>query len=67
MLVYNVESNRFLRGMVKGVVGTMLRVATHKISLEEFAQIIQNKDCRKADFSVPSKGLFLIKVAYNSF
>jgi tRNA pseudouridine38-40 synthase len=67
MLVYNVESNRFLRGMVKGLVGTMLRVATHKISLEEFAQIIQNKDCRKADFSVPSKGLFLIKVAYNSF
>jgi tRNA pseudouridine38-40 synthase len=67
MLVYKVESNRFLRGMVKGLVGTMLRVATHKISLEEFVGIIENKDCRKADFSVPSKGLFLIKVAYKSF
>ncbi|HXR83290.1 MAG TPA: tRNA pseudouridine(38-40) synthase TruA [Hanamia sp.] len=65
MLVYSVESNRFLRGMVKGLVGTMLRIATHKISLEEFNQIIQDKDCRKADFSVPSHGLFLIKVTYD--
>jgi tRNA pseudouridine38-40 synthase len=66
MLVYCVESNRFLRGMVKGLVGTMLRVATHKISLEEFDAIFKKKDCRKADFSVPSKGLFLIKVSYDT-
>jgi tRNA pseudouridine38-40 synthase len=63
-LVYSVESNRFLRGMVKGLVGTMLRVATHKISIKEFEEIIKNKDCRKADFSVPAKGLFLIRVNY---
>lgn len=63
-LVYSVESNRFLRGMVKGLVGTMLRVATHKIPIEAFKQIVENKDCRKADFSVPPHGLFLIKVNY---
>ncbi len=63
-LVYRVKSNRFLRGMVKGLVGTMLRVGTGKITLERFRKIIENKDCTKADFSVPPGGLFLMKVQY---
>ena len=63
-LVYSVEANRFLRGMVKGLVGTMLRVGTGKMTLNEFEDIIQNKDCTKADFSVDSKGLFLVSVYY---
>lgn len=63
-LLYQVESNRFLRGMVKGLVGTMLRVGTGKISLAEFEEIIKNRDCTKADFSVDSKGLFLVSVNY---
>jgi tRNA pseudouridine38-40 synthase len=66
-LVYQVESNRFLRGMVKGLVGTMLRVGTGKISLETFEEIIKSKDCTKADFSVPPHALFLMKVAYEIF
>ena len=66
-LVYNVEANRFLRGMVKGLVGTMLRVGTNKISLNQLNDIINNRDCSKAYFSVPSHALFLIKVAYNNF
>lgn len=63
--VYNVKANRFLRGMVKGLVGTMLRVGTKKISLEYFNSIITSKDCTLADFSVPAKGLFLIGVEYS--
>jgi tRNA pseudouridine38-40 synthase len=63
-LVYNITANRFLRGMVKGLVGTMLRVATHKISLNDFRNIIESKDNSKADFSVPPHGLFLIEVNY---
>ena len=63
-LVYTVKANRFLRGMVKGLVGTMLLVGKKKISLEEFTAIIESKDCTKADFSVTSDGLFLIEVAY---
>lgn len=63
-LVYIVKSNRFLRGMVKGLVGTMLRVGREKISLSEFKNIIKSKDCTKADFSVPPQGLFLIKVEF---
>jgi tRNA pseudouridine38-40 synthase len=66
-LVYRVESNRFLRGMVKGLVGTMLRVGTGKITLAEFENIIKNRDCTKADFSVPPHALFLMKVAYEIF
>lgn len=63
-LVYNVKANRFLRGMVKGLVGTMLKVGTHKISLEVFKKIIESKDCSRADFSIPSHALFLVAVNF---
>jgi tRNA pseudouridine38-40 synthase len=65
MLVYTVRSNRFLRGMVKALVGTMLRAATGKISVPEFEEIINSRDCTKADFSVPSHGLFLVEVKFD--
>ncbi len=66
VLTYNVISNRFLRGMVRGMVGTMLQVGRRKISLDQFINIIQSKDCTKADFSVPPQGLFLLKVQFPS-
>lgn len=66
-LVYHVEANRFLRGMVKGLVGTMLKAGRGIISLEEFGKIIESRNCVNADFSVPSCGLFLIKVFYKDF
>lgn len=62
--VYKVKANRFLRGMVKGLVGTMLLVGKRKISIQDFKQIIQLKDCTKADFSVSSYGLFLHEVTF---
>lgn len=64
LLVYNVKANRFLRGMVKGLVGTMLKVGTGKTSLSEFCAIVESKDCSGADFSVPAHGLSLISVTY---
>ena len=64
-LVYNVVANRFLRGMVKGLVGTMLRVGTNKISVNDFLKIIENKVSAVADFTPPSHGLFLINVEYS--
>jgi tRNA pseudouridine38-40 synthase len=66
LIIYDVTANRFLRGMVRGLVGTMLRVGTGKISLKQFAEIIQANDCTKADFSVPPTGLFLIEIKYNN-
>jgi len=64
-LVYQVEGNRFLRGMVRGLVGTMLKVGTGRITIEDFKKIIQAKDNTKADFSVPAHGLFLVNVNFN--
>ncbi len=64
LLIYNVEANRFLRGMVRGLVGTMLLVGRKKISLDKFRQIIEAKDCTKASFATPAHGLFLVSVKY---
>jgi tRNA pseudouridine38-40 synthase len=61
---YCVKGNRFLRGMVKGLVGTMLKVGMGKISLDEFNTVITSKDCAQADFSVPSHALFLVEVGF---
>lgn len=66
LIVYNVISNRFLRGMVKGLSGTMLKVGRGIITIEEFQKIIEMKDQSKADFSVPSHGLFLMKVEFGN-
>jgi tRNA pseudouridine38-40 synthase len=63
-LIYHVRSNRFLRGMVRALVGTMLQVGRKKISLEQFREIINARDCSKADFSAPAQGLFLVSVGY---
>ena len=62
--IYNVEANRFLRGMVRGLVGTMLKVGTGRTSIKAFRNIIESKDCSLADFSVPAHGLFLLRVHY---
>jgi tRNA pseudouridine38-40 synthase len=63
-LVYRVRANRFLRGMVKGLVGTMLQAGRGKIGEEDFRKIIESKDCTGADFTPPSHGLFLCSVNY---
>ncbi len=62
--MYEVTANRFLRGMVKGLVGTMLRAASKKTGVSKFSDIIKSRNASSADFSVPSKGLALVKVSY---
>ncbi|MBL0144842.1 MAG: tRNA pseudouridine(38-40) synthase TruA [Chitinophagaceae bacterium] len=63
-MIYTVKANRFLRGMVRGLVGTMLQVGRSKISISQFQQIILSKDFRQVDFSAPPQGLFLVNVNY---
>jgi tRNA pseudouridine38-40 synthase len=63
-LVYHVKANRFLRGMVRALTATMLKVGRSKMTLKEFTQIIESKDCTKASFAVPPHGLFLVMVEY---
>ena len=62
--VYTVKANRFLRGMVRGLVGTMLRVGTGKLTINDFVALIERKNAAKTDFSAPAHGLFLINVKY---
>ena len=63
-LVYQVKANRFLRGMVRALTATMLKLGRGKLSIQDFKAILDAKDCTKANFAVPPQGLFLVKVAY---
>ncbi|MEI8059559.1 MAG: tRNA pseudouridine(38-40) synthase TruA [Ferruginibacter sp.] len=64
-LVYQVSGNRFLRGMVRGLVGTMLKVGREKYTIAYFKEIVGSKDASLVDFSVPAHGLKLKGVAYS--
>lgn len=64
LLVFRITSNRFLRGMVRAIVGTLLQVGSGEISIHEFRSIIESKDRKKAGASVPAQGLYLSAVRY---
>lgn len=64
-LVFHIKANRFLRGMVRAIVGTLLEVGAGKLSVEDFEQIILSKKREKAGRAVPAEGLFLMEVNYN--
>ena len=63
-LVFEISANRFLRNMVRAIVGTMLEVGSQKILPEKLATIIKAKDRNVAGFSVAANGLFLEEVVY---
>ena len=63
-LKYTISANRFLRGMVRGVVGTMMDVARGYISLDDFVKIFESKNRCEAGASAPARGLVLEKVIY---
>ena len=64
-LVFTITANRFLRNMVRAVVGTLLDVGFGKLSVSDFQNIINQKDRCKAGISVPAGALFLTNVRYN--
>ena len=63
-LIFTISADRFLRNMVRAIVGTMVNIGLEKITVEELTEIIESKDRGKAGFSVPAHGLFLTKVEY---
>ncbi|MFV0305655.1 MAG: tRNA pseudouridine(38-40) synthase TruA [Moheibacter sp.] len=63
-LKFTITADRFLRNMVRAIVGTLVDVGKGKISLEEFSQIIDKKDRSFASASAPAAGLFLVDVIY---
>jgi len=63
-LTFYVRANRFLRGMVRAMVGTLMLVGRNKITIREFEEILISGDRKNAGASVPAEGLFLVGVTY---
>jgi tRNA pseudouridine38-40 synthase len=63
-LLFAIRADRFLRSMVRMIVGTMIQVGKHKLTLQEFEDIIKSNDCRNAEALAPACGLYLAKVNY---
>lgn len=63
-LIFIIKADRFLRNMVRAIVGTMVEVGQGKISVDDFRSIIEKKDRGLAGVSVPPQGLFLTGIEY---
>ncbi|MFZ4522842.1 MAG: tRNA pseudouridine(38-40) synthase TruA [Bacteroidales bacterium] len=63
-LVFTITADRFLRNMVRAIVGTLLALGKGKISLEELGEIVESKNRSNAGDSAPAKGLTLYKILY---
>jgi len=61
---YRIRANRFLRGMVRGLTGTMLMVGRGFLTTAQFNEILAGRDSSKVNFNVPAKGLFLEQIIY---
>lgn len=64
-LTFHISANRFLRNMVRAIVGTLIDVGLEKITIDDFKKIIESKNRSNAGVSVPAKGLFLTAVTYD--
>jgi len=64
LLIFTISADRFLRNMVRAIVGTLLNIGLSKIAVSDIHKILASKDRSEAGFSVPSKGLYLTEVLY---
>jgi len=63
-IIFTIAADRFLRNMVRAIVGTMINIGVGKINLGDFEKIIESKDRSQAGFSVPAHGLYLTRIEY---
>ena len=63
-LVFFIKANRFLRNMVRAIVGSLIEVGLRKISISDFEAIIVSRDRSQAGYSVPAHGLYLECINY---
>ncbi len=61
---FEITANRFLRNMVRAVVGTLIEVGRHRISIDDFRKIIEGKKRTEAGESMPAQALFLEDIKY---
>jgi tRNA pseudouridine38-40 synthase len=63
-LVFTIKADRFLRNMVRAIVGTMIEIGTGKMKVEQLHDVIKSKDRSQAGASVPGHALYLSKIEY---
>lgn len=63
-LIFKISANRFLRNMVRAIVGTLIEIGEHKLNNEGLVAILKSEDRSKAGYSVPAHGLYLTAVEY---
>ena len=63
-LIFTIKADRFLRNMVRAIVGTLLDVGFGKIDAQDMVDIILAKDRCRAGVSVPEYALFLVNIQY---
>jgi tRNA pseudouridine38-40 synthase len=63
-LIFTITADRFLRNMVRSIVGTLVNIGLKKITKNDFIKIIESKSRKNAGFSVPAQGLFLTNITY---
>jgi len=63
-IVFTIVANRFLRGMVRAIVGTLLDVGSGKFTVSDFRNIIKSRNRGNAGMNVPPEGLYLVQVKY---
>ena len=62
--IFTIQADRFLRNMVRAIVGTLLEVGRGKMTIEQFREVIEVKNRCKAGTSVPAQGLYLVDIQY---
>jgi tRNA pseudouridine38-40 synthase len=63
-LHFTIKANRFLRNMVRAIVGTMVNIGLGKMNVDDLHTVIQSKSRSEAGFSVPAHGLYLTQIEY---
>ena len=63
-LIFTIKANRFLRNMVRAIVGTLIHVGLKKVSLKDFEKVIISQDRTKAGPSAPAHALYLTNISY---
>ncbi len=64
-LIFTISADRFLRNMVRAIVGTLINVGLHKITIDDFQAILESKNRSEAGFSAPAHGLYLTEIVYD--
>ena len=62
--IFTIQADRFLRNMVRAIVGTLFEVGRGRMTIDEFNAVIEAKNRCKAGVSVPAQGLYLIDIQY---